>query len=327
MKAAVRPRLFLLIWFLCFCLAQRDGDVMNYCAEGTLCAHQVDIPIDEVRRVVAVWFGDEYSGSVFGPGLWNSLLGVYGGMWYNYTATQRGSEYCVVPQARPKRETCDETTDSLSIIVSVDTKWDLQPVNLSSGCRRYYLLGLGLPVSDSPTRLLWWPGELADKLILGLGKSSVSSTPFTTFEKIESQPWYDITFQRGPNGYNCVVKSTTLNVSLTCRRDQTQPFFFRSLNHNDTSAPSFFSVNCEDTGIDWRVGVGAAFLLFISWSSRLFVFGKSGRSMLVRCMRTSICPLRLLPQLSFHLYLHLIFGSPFHLRLHLLLLHLHLLTA
>ncbi|XP_047486399.1 uncharacterized protein LOC125037345 isoform X2 [Penaeus chinensis] len=199
MKAAARPHLFLLSWFLCFCLAQRDGDGKGFCAKGTLCAHQVDIPLDEERRVMAVWLGDGNEGTVLGPGLWNALRGGYGGTWYNYTAVQRGPEYCVAKQASPKRETCDKAKDSLSIITSSDTKWDLQPSSLSSGCRRYYLLGLGLALYDSPTRLLWWPGELADKLVLGLGKSSVSNIVLTTFDKIESQPWYDITFQRVPN--------------------------------------------------------------------------------------------------------------------------------
>ncbi|XP_047486400.1 uncharacterized protein LOC125037345 isoform X3 [Penaeus chinensis] len=223
---------------------------------------------------MAVWLGDGNEGTVLGPGLWNALRGGYGGTWYNYTAVQRGPEYCVAKQASPKRETCDKAKDSLSIITSSDTKWDLQPSSLSSGCRRYYLLGLGLALYDSPTRLLWWPGELADKLVLGLGKSSVSNIVLTTFDKIESQPWYDITFQRVPNKYNCIVKSTILNVSLTCRKDQTQPFFFRSLDRNGTRAPSYFSVNCEDSGIDWRVAVGTAFLLFIFLVIPLVCFWK-----------------------------------------------------
>lgn len=69
-----------------------------------------------------------------------------------------------------------------------------------TGCNQYSLLYLALDLHDSPTKLLWRPGERAESLRLGLWRTGSRKNVFIVPRKTDSQLQYDMTFQRVSDG-------------------------------------------------------------------------------------------------------------------------------
>ncbi|XP_037773782.1 uncharacterized protein LOC119569877 [Penaeus monodon] len=126
----------------------------------------------------------------------------------------------------------------------------LNPPKKLAGCDQYHLVSLDLTLHDSPTKLLWRPGERAASLRLVLLRSGAGYDEFTFFRESSSQLQYDMTFRRvsGVLGATCVVASASLDVSCACRKNQTEinSFYVESFDDDGTKTPSYFSLDCED---------------------------------------------------------------------------------
>ncbi|XP_063597693.1 uncharacterized protein LOC134774266 [Penaeus indicus] len=112
------------------------------------------------------------------------------------------------------------------------------------GCSQYYLLGIGLDLHDSPTKLLWRPGKRAMSLHLDLWGSGT----LKVFRKADSQLQYDMTIRRASGDAPCVVTSATLDVARICQLNQTgiRRIAIVSIDDDDDPTPSYFSFDCED---------------------------------------------------------------------------------
>ncbi|XP_042876928.1 uncharacterized protein LOC122256365 [Penaeus japonicus] len=255
-----------------------DSDFKTPAEEG-FSARSLSIPIDDEARSVLVWGGNGTGISALGPR--NIILASSSDSgWFNLTAQRRDSDYCVTAYSFPKHIFCNKSVNQLSLASNLETLWDLLPFNISSGCKQYYLLSLHLALHDSPTKLLWRPGERGKSLYLGL-QFPYGFHEFPVLIAAGSPFWYDIAFQRVSDGTSCVVTSTSLNVSSTCLKNQSEAseIYIRSLSEGGTRTPSYFSLNCQnDTGfsladpvptpesdsdLDWRVPAAAAFLLLL----------------------------------------------------------------
>nr|XP_027239487.1 uncharacterized protein LOC113830478 [Penaeus vannamei] len=170
-----------------------------------------------------------------------------------------GSEFCVSSETFPEKEFCDKDRDWLGLWSDPETKWNLAPDNVVSGCSQYSLLRLSLDLHDWPTKLLWRPGERAESLRLGLWRTGSVSWervgPFNFSRKADSQLPYDLTFRSVSEDGSCVVTSASLDVSRTCQMNQTGilRISIESLDDNGEWTPSYFSFNCED-GAGWQTG-------------------------------------------------------------------------
>ncbi|XP_037789984.1 uncharacterized protein LOC119585393 [Penaeus monodon] len=189
------------------------------------------------------------------------------------TVTER-SEYCVSSETFPQKEVCDKNQDWLGLWSDPETTWELEPANMSSGCDQYHLVSLDLTLHDSPTKLLWRPGERAASLRLVLLRSGAGYDEFTFFRESSSQLQYDMTFRRvsGVLGATCVVASASLDVSCACRKNQTEinSFYVESFDDDGTKTPSYFSLDCEDdadgksdSDTEWEVPVFAVYVTAI----------------------------------------------------------------
>ncbi|XP_069986036.1 uncharacterized protein [Penaeus vannamei] len=250
MKPALGSRFSFLICAVT-CLAY-SGAEESLCTKGAICARGLLLPIGEEPRPVGVWAESGSRVRVFGPGVERPLPTTSEGKWLNFTATQRGSEFCVSSETFPEKEFCDKDRDWLGLWSDPETKWNLAPDNVVSGCSQYSLLGLSLELHDSPTKLLWRPGERAESLNLDLWESGGS---FKFSRKADSQLPYDLTFRSASEDGSCVVTSASLDVSRTCQMNQTGIFVIsiESLDDNFKWTPSYFSFNCED-GAGWQTG-------------------------------------------------------------------------
>ncbi|XP_063615895.1 uncharacterized protein LOC134789108, partial [Penaeus indicus] len=153
------------------------------------------------------------------------------------------SGYCVSSEALAK-DSCDEDLNHLHLWSSRDTKWNLEPAIMTSGCSQYYLLGIDLDLHDSPTKLLWRPGKRAMSLHLNLWESR----PLKVFRKADSQLQYDMTIRRASGDAPCVVTSATLDVAHICQINQREIYgiTITSLDDDGKLTPSYFSFDCED---------------------------------------------------------------------------------
>ncbi|XP_047495220.1 uncharacterized protein LOC125043255 [Penaeus chinensis] len=257
MKPAVSFCFSFLIYLLT-CSAYYGAEESLYPKES-LCATGLAIPIDKEPRPVAVWAENGNRVAVFGPGVRRRIPTSSEGEWLNFTATQRGSEYCVSSEAFPAGELCDKDRDWLGLRADSETKWNLELASMASGCSQYYLLGLDFDLHDSPTKLLWRPGERAASLRLRLWPIGVLEYVFPLSRKADSQLQYDMTFQRLSGDASCVVTSASLDVSRTCQGNQAgiTGFSIGSLDDNGDRTPSYFSLNCEDGG-GWHSGTTAS---------------------------------------------------------------------
>nr|XP_027239485.1 uncharacterized protein LOC113830476 [Penaeus vannamei] len=224
----------------------------------SICARGLILPIDEEPRPVAVWTEKGDGVRVDGPGIFKYVRQRSEAKWLNFTAVQRGSEFCVSSETFPG-ELCEKNRDRLDLWTGSETKWNVEPANITSGCNQYSLLYLALDLHDSPTKLLWRPGERAESLRLGLWRTGSRKNVFIVPRKTDSQLQYDMTFQRVSDDASCAVTSASINVSRICLKDQKEIIYISiaSLDDNGSETPSYFSFNCED-GAGWQTGATAS---------------------------------------------------------------------
>ncbi|XP_063607129.1 uncharacterized protein LOC134781799 [Penaeus indicus] len=132
MKPAVSFCFSFLIYLL---TCSANGAEESLCTKESLCARGLRIPIDKEPLPVAVWAANGNGLTVFGPGVSGRELTSSEGKWLNFTATQRGSEYCVSSEAFPEGEFCDKDHDRLVLWSHHETKWNLKPASMASGRR------------------------------------------------------------------------------------------------------------------------------------------------------------------------------------------------